>query len=536
MSSLVRTLIKDRRIQVILAVVAFSILLLLLRGAHFGIEFEGGTRIPIILEQPVSPDMMDEIVTAIKLRVSAYGMTQVVVRGVGNNEIHVEVPKSDSELVSRLSSILKEEGRFEGIVDGKLAVSDKGVIKGSITKDAAKIINNRVSWSVSFAISQESAQHFAKTVKGKANYPLYMFLDRPEDAVVLITKSELLGGNATLDEDAKAMVDDALTKDEKILPILVLDNNWEALRGHFAQTNTSLFTRTNQTKVILGEKTSESIKNELRALNYTLVEKTEEEMIPEYSISETKSYLQRWAAVGLQTAPVLTAGVTEGTPSVMYRIDGYASGATLRDQQVNAELETKRLKSILSGGALPVEVMLGSITTIPAPLGAEFLRYSGIGAIFALLAVGLIVGLRYASPRVILPIMFICALEMIILVCIIGSVGTIDLAAMAGIIAAVGSSVDDQIVITDEILKKKQSAGGEEESASATKSRLSKALFIVFSRCSVAIIAMVPLLFSGLVEIIGFALATIMGAFLGVLMAAPAYTAIAENLLMKKEQ
>jgi preprotein translocase subunit SecD len=41
---------------------------------------------------------------------------------------------------------------------------------------------------------------------------------------------------------------------------------------------------------------------------------------------------------------------------------------------------------------------------------------------------------------------------------------------------------------------------------------------------------MVPLLFSGMVEIIGFAISTILGALLGLLISRPAYAAIIEGV------
>ena len=94
-------------------------------------------------------------------------------------------------------------------------------------------------------------------------------------------------------------------------------------------------------------------------------------------------------------------------------------------------------------------------------------------------------------------------------------------AAGTGMLAAIGVSVDAQIVVTDELLKK------EEE----TRKRMEKAFGIITTSVMVAVVAMLPLLLlSGLVEIIGFATATILGSLLGLFITRPAYGAIAERL------
>jgi len=180
----------------------------------------------------------------------------------------------------------------------------------------------------------------------------------------------------------------------------------------------------------------------------------------------------------------------------------------------------KEIESILKGGALPVRITLGSKTVIPAPLGQEFLRMSLLGLLFAFLVVSIVISIRYRQLKIILPVLLITLAEIIVLIAITGSF-TIDLATMAGIIAAVGVSIDAQIIITDELLKK---TGTKDE-------RLDKAMAIINTNVTVAILAMLPLLFSGMVEIIGFAVSTILGALLGALLSRPAYAAIAGELI-----
>ncbi|MBI2142105.1 preprotein translocase subunit SecD, partial [Candidatus Woesearchaeota archaeon] len=101
----------------------------------------------------------------------------------------------------------------------------------------------------------------------------------------------------------------------------------------------------------------------------------------------------------------------------------------------------------------------------------------------------------------------------------------IDLAAVAGIIAAVGTGVNDQIIITDEALR------GEARRAFSWKDKIKNAFFVIFGAYITLVVAMLPLLFAGAGLLRGFALTTIIGVSVGVFITRPAYAAILEILL-----
>ena len=98
----------------------------------------------------------------------------------------------------------------------------------------------------------------------------------------------------------------------------------------------------------------------------------------------------------------------------------------------------------------------------------------------------------------------------------------LDLAAIAGIIAAVGTGVDDQVVITDEILSK--------ESVN-WKERYKKAFFVIMTAYLTAVASMIPLLMAGVGLLKGFAIATIIGVTIGVFVTRPAYANIIKVLM-----
>ncbi len=112
------------------------------------------------------------------------------------------------------------------------------------------------------------------------------------------------------------------------------------------------------------------------------------------------------------------------------------------------------------------------------------------------------------------------------LLAVIGTFGTLDLSAMAGIIALIGTGVDNQIVITDEFSRKRRA----DESEVSGKEKLSRAFFIVFATAGISIASMSPLFFSGIVEVTGFAVATMLGVIIGIAVTRPAYGVVAEEI------
>ena len=102
----------------------------------------------------------------------------------------------------------------------------------------------------------------------------------------------------------------------------------------------------------------------------------------------------------------------------------------------------------------------------------------------------------------------------------------IDLAALAGIIAAVGTGVNDQIVITDELIR-----GGKGKHAISWKDRMKNAFFIVFGAYLTITVAMLPLIFAGAGLLKGFAITTILAVSVGVLITRPAFAVVIEAII-----
>lgn len=370
-------------------------------------------------------------------------------------------------------------------------------------------VGTEVRWGVSFVITQDAAKHFADVAYGKANYPVDLFLDRAEDAVVIVSPS------VYTENFSKEETDTALTK------VLGYGNSNLVVITNFTNTTSSILAM-NKSNAVVAENETELIAW-LKANNITVVTKSATENTPTLSKSKLGDVIvEEWPAIGLLSAPVLSESLASGTAGQMYNIEGPSPGATAQERTDFANNEMSRLKSILSGGALPVRIELGSTITVPPSLGREFLNYSVIGMVAAAIVVALIVLLRYRVISHIAPLLFIAASQMIILVCILGGVGTLDLSTIAGLFGSLGISVDAQIIVTDELLSKKL------ESKDDARRRLNKAFYIVTRDASILLLVMLPLLFSNLVEIIGFVTATMLGSILGVIITTQTYSAVIE--------
>lgn len=512
-----RRLLKEWRILLVFAAVAIACILILTVGLHFGLEFEGGVRIPVSFEKPVDQLTMSDIINTIKTRVTKFGMSQVDVTGIGNSEVYVEVPKGDESQIQSIETILQEQGNFEGIVDGRVAVTGADMMPGSIIASNPTLRGNDVQWAVSFAITQDAARNFASVVYGKASYPVYMFLDRPDNAIVVIKRSDLLSGNLSVTEsEATKVLEQAGSKQNDSIPIFIEDD--------FSMVNKTIAALNTTKKIaIVSQNADPAVVKALQDMNYQVINKSQDDMRPSYYInSQGGISVNGWGAISLLSAPLLSPDITEGRVNQFYEINGFAPRSLTYEQKQAAALnESKTIKSILSGGALPVKISIGTPTTIPASLGRDFLNYSILGALLSALVISSMIYLRYREPRIVIPIILTILLEMALTLAVVGTVlGTIDLGVMAGVIGATGTGVNDQIVITDEVLAGRREYGGEER---GVKIGIARAFFIVLVGASIAIIALVPLLFSGLVEIIGFALSGIIEVLISTAITRPAY-------------
>jgi preprotein translocase subunit SecD len=198
--------------------------------------------------------------------------------------------------------------------------------------------------------------------------------------------------------------------------------------------------------------------------------------------------------------------------------------------QTGTFADAEKVHIVLEAGRLPKDVdklQVFSQDYIDPKLGSDFGRGALYAGLAAIVAVFLVVFIRYRKMKVVLPIIFVDVAELVIIIGFAAMIKwSLDLPAIAGMIAVLGTAVDQQIVITDQILS------GGNQSFSMKKS-VKTAFKIVVIAASTTIAAMLPLAypgFTGLYALRGFAIVTILGVLIGLLITRPAFARMAEIL------
>jgi preprotein translocase subunit SecD len=217
----------------------------------------------------------------------------------------------------------------------------------------------------------------------------------------------------------------------------------------------------------------------------------------------------------------------KGKPATEIAITGSGAGATREEAIYNTLDNMKRLQTILITGSLPVKLEIVKTDSISPVFGEEFVKNAIMIGLLAIASVALVVYIRYRRLKIAVPMLITSFTEVILLLGIASFIGwNLDLAAIAGIIIVVGTGVDHLIVITDGVL-----SGKDAEESYDWKKKIKGAFFIVMAAYFTTVVAMLPLWFAGAGLLKGFALTTIIGVSIGVLIARPAFAAVIEILL-----
>ncbi len=215
-------------------------------------------------------------------------------------------------------------------------------------------------------------------------------------------------------------------------------------------------------------------------------------------------------AASLKTSPERTMIASTGT------------GTTGSKEATNLEIH-------LRAGALPVDVSVAGSGSTSAPLGERYKATVILAGLLALITVGFVVYYRYREPSIVLPMVLINASEVLILLGFISAIKfQLDLPTIAGLIAVLGTGIDQLVIITDEILHE-----GKVPSPNLYLKRLARALAIIVAAAATVVIAMVPLVLMDLSTLKGFAIITILGVLVGVIITRPAYGKIIMEILSK---
>ncbi len=515
-------LLRNWRIWLVIGLVLASIVIIAVKGIRLGADFTGGTVLLFKFDKPLTTTEMKDAVQILERRLNWTGLSDVTVRPWGDQYVMVRVGDVDPDQVSFIKQSILRQGKFEATVEGEVALEGKDVIlQGgySIYPDHA---NGGWRWEIPFLLTEDGARRFFGTLKKYCTVTScpdnFFFIDRPVGAIVIMDEN-LYQRERVVSKDGQyppgqSTVDlNGVIKNAGVT-LVVYDGN---LPGdvNFAGK-----------KVI--------IPDTLKSLKPELEEKGASEVII-VPVRKTKSWI--WEATNLRAiigvSPSLRSEIVaapEDNPVITTSISITGWAPTKEEALQRVE----ELKIILSSGALPAGLSLVSEKTIPPTYGFQSFLVFMVALVIAMIAVALFIALRYREKRVSIPIISTIFSEIIAIFGFASLIGwRLDVASLVGIIASVGSGVDDQIIITDEMLHGKRR---EEEKDVSLLQKIKRAFFLVFASASALGAAVLPLWFSGIPTLMGFAVTTLTGIVVGVFITRPAYAEILKYLLTGKRK
>ncbi len=430
----------------------------------FGLDIEGGTRVIIEPTEPVSQETIQRMISTLNLRLNTYGLRETTIRPLYGKQNFIEVEMAGGTK-KQVESLLETQGKFDAIIPLKI---DNG---GTFTFDSThtvKLVNGTVFIDGNKLVNSTKIDGI------------------PVEIGNLTNNSVVLNALVFTGDDIKQVYDDPQHSSVQIQDKGYRFNFGILITNEAAQKFSKI---TNNLKVIPNPNGEGYLDSKLYL----------------YLDNNLMDSLQ--IAAGMKGRAITTPSIT-----------GY--GETKEDA-INS---MRKLQSILNSGSLPVPIRIVSVEEISPKLGSSFLKEAAIAGIIAFIVVSLIVSIRYRDPKTVLPIVIFSFSEILITLGIAALIGqTIDLPAIGGLIAAIGTSVDDEIMIIDEVEGKKEDL--------SLKQKIKRAFNVIFGSAFTTIAAMTPLIFVGFGVLKGFAIISIIGILVSIFVSRPAFKDVVAEII-----
>lgn len=484
-----------------------------------GIDLQGGTRVLLKPAEKVSAETVNTaIIPVLQSRINAYGLQEIVLRSecdMDNCFVVVEIAGESKDVIERL---LASRGNFEAKIPNEIKLFDGrgsfllGGNSHTVEKAGDKIkIDSNV-------FSQGGVAAIDGVDEEVLNYT---------DSSVFLSASILKGDDIeNVFTDSTHSVIQAVSGGYRFAFSILISRDGA---GRFAKATSGI------------------------------------------GIDQSRAgYLKYPIVLYLDGRPVTELSIASdlaGRVLTEISIEGF------REDRKEAVSERSALQSILKAGALPVGLDIANIESVSPKLGSGFINSAVKSAVFAVIAVFMVVLIRYRSVKIALPMVLTSLGEVIILLGVSAHgndlpwiaamfaslvlVGlayqkkihvefldlfgvllipmlavflswTIDLAVIAGVIAFIGTGISQMIIISDEV-------GRQRLIPISPWEKIKKAFSIVFASAITVVSAMFALLFIGVGLVKGFAITSIVGVLVGVLITRPAYSQIVEIVLSEKK-
>ena len=504
-----------------------------------GLDFEGGTLLQIELQNEVSPEEIARIASIISQRIDPSGLKDYTVTPIGNQFIVLQMSETDPVELEKVETRIRQQGKFEANLNGEIVFTGdeiRKVLRGDNSFGVYKAGTNSFEWSLPFVLNEQATIRFTEKTFHKCSatsfsasgQPIYecekttFFLDKPEALIVIsedqyaIDETMLYAGDTFLNIPAQTDITQVI--EDSRLDVIVYSGVFDENTLYNAQLKTN--------KAIVSSDLNNSV---VLALQEKGFEVTKFDF-------DTQPWI--WDVFNAQQIISLTEGITNEDVADISQAKQFSnlriSGR--RETAEGAFSSLNELAILLESGSLPTPVKSISKETISPSLGESFKSLVIMMGILAFLVVGIVVAIRYKSWKIAIPIFIIGGSEVILnLGFIVLTQRPLDLAAFAGLIAVIGTGVDSEIVITDEIMAKSKKV------KESLLSRAKAALFIIMTSAFTMIAVMLPITmfaraYPGIDKLYGFAVVAMMGALIGVFITRPAFTKIIEMIVDKIEK
>lgn len=238
-------------------------------------------------------------------------------------------------------------------------------------------------------------------------------------------------------------------------------------------------------------------------------------------ITESGNYLSENLDLYLDDKLVDSLLISEGLKgrvTTQISISGSGTGQTRDQAYQSAKDNMNKLQTILITGSLPYKLEIVKLDTLSPKLGKQFLNSIFLAGLAGFVAVLLVVFLRYRKIKSSIALILTSFFEIIIILGIASLIRwNLDLPSIAGILATIGTGVDQQIILLDE---------SKQGSSLSVKQKLKKAFAIILGAYLTGVVALVPLYWAAAGFFKGFAITTIIGITVGVLITRPAFSDI----------
>ena len=516
----VKALLLNWRVLLLILFLIGSVVSMSIKGLTYGIDIGGGVALIAEPEKPVSKDTLNGIITSLQNRLNTFGVKDITIEAqhdpeTGQSLIVVKIANVTLDEANQIKDLIESQGvlymEFNGVIfatgaDVTVHSSDYGL----------DLQECPTCWYVGFELSGKAQNKFKEIAAGKLGWPIDIYLDPPMNSLLVVSPrvyQEMNSGDfmgAPSEGTPKPLVE----RLKEAFNITVVEYS-----NQTAEDIVENATALGKDKIILAD-VPEELYNDVRELVLSKDLKLRVSHYTPQQGEDLKDFVKR--ILNLYGPYVLKFDPAKGETT---RLKLSGSAPTKEE----ALQEARKIYSVLRSGSLAVKLHVVSEEYISPTLGASFKKQAIIAGIGALIAVLLIVYFHYRRWKIAIPVASTSLFEVIIILGIAALIRwNLDLPSIAGIIAAIGTGVDQQIVITDELLG--GTAGRVTRRMSALR-RMARAFFIIFASAATTIVAMGFLLVYFVGTLKGFAVTTILGVLIGVFITRPAYAEIAKYLL-----